>query len=318
LREGLPSLAGRGEPSVPCAVVTLRRVPLISSRCASLRPSAFLPLPSVLPIRLPQRPSEEGARGRDCHWPSRVWRLQAGDRGGVRKPASASRGRYPAPGPGCSPKRASRRAGDCHRDRPAEAGVAQWGSPLGVGRSRFRGGVGRSLCHEGDRGTLSGGSRSCRDIGAGWRGPPKRASYPVTGLPRRQAGDATSKLVTGGPGGRCAAPASRCRHRPGRSREGGEPPSDFPGQGDSRHLRREAGAEGPSPKTSVRLRSACADPHITEGSLGDGVRRSPAEAGEVLPIVRSGVDGGLSLHPLPGSAINCPPEGAADFKALLR
>jgi hypothetical protein len=76
-------LRGGGEPSVPCAVVTLRRVPLISSRCASLRPSAFLPLPSVLPIRLPQRPSEEGARGRDCHWPSRVGRLQAGDRRGT-------------------------------------------------------------------------------------------------------------------------------------------------------------------------------------------------------------------------------------------
>jgi hypothetical protein len=309
LREGLPTLASRGG-----TFRSLRRGdPSKSSpRQQRVRITASFCLPAVA-VRPPHPPPAASFRRRSRRkgLPLALphpGRLQAGVEGRGAKPDLCKQRSGSGAGSRVPAEAGRMESGDCHRAGPTEAGFAWWGSPFGVGRSR---------CLE-VTGTLSGAAEAARDIGAGWRGPPKRASYPVTGLPRRQAGDVTSKLVTGGPGGRCAAPASRCRHRPGRSREGGEPPSDFPGQGDSRHLRREAGAEGPSPKTSVRLRSACADPHITEGSLGDGVRRSPAEAGEVLPIVRSGVDGGLSLHPLPGSAINCPPEGAADFKALLR
>jgi hypothetical protein len=57
-------LEGGGcERSVPRAAVTLRRVPLVSSRAASLRSSASLSLPSVLPVQPAILPKKKGGSG---------------------------------------------------------------------------------------------------------------------------------------------------------------------------------------------------------------------------------------------------------------
>jgi hypothetical protein len=170
LREGLPTLASRGG-----TFRSLRRGdPSKSSpRQQRVRIAASFCLPAVS-VRPPHPPPTASFRRRSQGKGLSLalphpGRLQAGGRGGVRKPASASRGRIPAPGPDCSPKRAGWRAGDCHRVRPAEAGVPWWGSPLGTGRSRFRlgagrswfrGGRGRSRC-QGVTGDAVRGSRSC-------------------------------------------------------------------------------------------------------------------------------------------------------------
>jgi hypothetical protein len=198
-----PVPCGAGwEPSVPGAAVTLRRVPLASSWFASLRPSASLPLPSVLPVRPPGPSLRRGAGGRDCRWPSRV-------QGACKQGRGARCG-------GSLPKEGASGAGS---RRPAEAVLlesrrlpprgppkrgARWGSPLGAGRSRsrlgarrsgFQGGPGRSQGQEvtGDGVTPQPKLRGTSGAGCGVRrsGPRPVAVGGAVARPRTSQAKAT-------------------------------------------------------------------------------------------------------------------------------
>jgi hypothetical protein len=222
LREGLPTLASRGG-----TFRSLRRGdPSKSSpRQQRVRITASFCLPAVA-VRPPHPPPAASFRRRSRRKGlplalPRPGRLQAGVEGRGAKPDLCKQRSGSGAGSRVPAEAGRVESGDCHRAGPTEAGFAWWGSPFGVGRSR---------CLE-VTGTLSGAAEAARDIGAGWRGPPKRASF----RPQSRGWQATVRLPRPR---RLEAFPKECRSRRTVSQDLGEAPIRLRGPP---HHRREPG-----------------------------------------------------------------------------
>jgi hypothetical protein len=231
-------LSGGGdEPPVSRAVNTLRRVPLVSSRAASLRSVASLPLPSVLLVHRGRRPRPPESVGVPSP-PAEA----GGELASAEAFAGASLGRSSRHPPKWAASRPEKRA---PRALPSTFRRLPKQSVAGACRSGRRA-VGNPLRA---RGVQAPSGRR----GTGSRGLPKQVRGPVGGSVPAEAGPwlpcgcaLPAEAGSGGPAwdgvprqpklsghrDRYGLPAEACSSGTGRCRRGrNEPPSSIPGRG---------------------------------------------------------------------------------------